>query len=119
MSGYSRTGSRVNAITPNRMIVRLMTVAKTGRWMETSLIFIEELLRPPRLALDRDHLRAFEELLVSGADHRLPGCQTLHHLDRVGQPRAEGEGAPGHGAVGLHHVGERLVPLGEDGLGGN
>jgi hypothetical protein len=40
MSGYSRTGSRVNAITPNRMIARLMTVAKTGLWIETSLSFM-------------------------------------------------------------------------------
>jgi hypothetical protein len=31
MSGYSRTGSRVKEIAPKMTIVRLITVAKTGR----------------------------------------------------------------------------------------
>src|SRR6266576_4303484 len=127
MSGYSRTGRRVNAITPNRMIVRLITVAKTGRWMDISLIFIERLSAslsdspalPSRTAYHGDHLRPLEELLMSRADHRHAGLETFHHFHRVGEARAERERAPRHGAVGLHDVREGLIPLGEDGLAGD
>src|SRR5467141_1141323 len=101
MSGYSRTGRRVKAITPNRMIVRLITVAKTGRWIDTSLSFIERLpaslsdssALPTRTARDGDHLRPLEELLVSGADHRHAGLEALHYFDRVRKARAERERA--------------------------
>src|SRR6266478_589623 len=124
MSGYSRTGRRVKAITPNRMMVRLITVAKTGRWIDISLIFIERLHAslsdspglPSRTARDRDHLGPFEELLVSRADHRHAGFEALHHFHRVREARAEGQRALGHRAVGLHDVRERLIPLGEDGF---
>ena len=40
MSGSSRSGRRVNAITPSTTSNRLPTVASTGRWMEMSEIFI-------------------------------------------------------------------------------
>src|SRR6267154_2030549 len=127
MSGYSRTGSRENAITPNRMIERLITVAKTGRWMDTSLSFMERLLASlsgasalsSRPSPDRNHLRALEELLVARAHHRHPGLEALHHLHRVGEARAERERAAGDRAVLLHDVGERLISLGEDGFAGD
>ena len=41
MSGYSRTGSRVKAMIPNSRMERLMTAAKTGRWMEIWLSFMQ------------------------------------------------------------------------------
>src|SRR6267142_4005171 len=127
MSGYSRTGRRVNAITPNRMIVRLITVAKTGRWIDISLILIERLpaslsdspALPCRTARDGGHLRPLEELLVSRADHRHAGLEALHHLHRVRKARAERERAAGHGAVDLHDVHERLISFGEDRLAGD
>src|SRR5574341_972927 len=40
ISGYSRTGSRVNEITPKRMMTKLITEANTGRFMDISLIFM-------------------------------------------------------------------------------
>src|SRR5512140_747863 len=40
MSGYSRTGSRRNEMTPNRRIVTLITVANTGRRMDMVLSFM-------------------------------------------------------------------------------
>jgi hypothetical protein len=34
--GYSRTVRRSKAITPTSTTIRLITVAKTGRWMQIS-----------------------------------------------------------------------------------
>ena len=69
--------------------------------------------------LNRHHLRALEELLVSRAHDLGARLDSGEHLDHVRHARAEGERRPRHHAVILHAVDEGLAPLDEDRLGRN
>src|SRR5690349_4221119 len=105
MSGYSRTGRRRNAMIPKRRIVTLMTLAKTGRRIDTVLSFMRSASRRGGLGLrrggDRHHLASFEEFLVAGADDRHAGLEALDDFHDVRKADAEGQRHARHGAVGF------------------
>src|SRR6185369_1222758 len=88
--GYCSTGSDSTARTPSTRIIRLITVASTGRRMKMSVKFIGLLLARRRVGvvarLDGvvdHHRRAVTQLDLSGGHHRRAWLDAAQHRDLV------------------------------------
>ena len=96
MSGNSRSGRRVNEITPSTISSRLTTVAKTGRWIEMSDSFIVRRRRfaarrrAPAVVAPASTTRSPGcSLTVPSTTTRSPAFQARHDFDHALAARAE------------------------------
>src|SRR5512144_2134239 len=93
MSGYSRTEMRCRQTIPKMISIRLMTVAKTGRRIETSAIRMAASGRGGRgrgghcraaVGAHFEHLAAIAHLLRAFDDDALAAFEAFRHLHRAG-----------------------------------
>ena len=93
MSGYSRTGSRVNAMIPKSRIARLITVARTGRRIDVRLSFIASLPRPPAVRRAPPGIgmtfAPSNSFWWPARDDLHPRGEPLEHFHDVRRPRPE------------------------------
>src|SRR5512137_1259502 len=92
IAGYSRIGMRISANRPSTVSIRLMTVAKTGRLIETSDRTTgapSPSARRSGQRLDDAHGQVVPQALDAADHHRLAGVQPVAHLDLAGQAQAE------------------------------
>src|SRR3954466_14171512 len=93
--GYWRTFKVRTACSPATMISTLTTIASTGRRKKTSVSFMASVVlrfqRQPGLRLHavvNDHRRIVTQLEGAGADHHLPGGDSLCDRHEVAARRA-------------------------------